>query len=92
LLRREYNRFIVNASADLSGKGPLIVQDLCGRGAGVVGNFPLDINAPVEITISPCFAISNPVNIKARVAWCRQLENRLWQAGLDFGLTNELTF
>ena len=90
--RREYNRFIVNASAVLDGKSSLMVQDLSVRGAGIIGSFPIKADNPVEITISRCFATKAPISRKARVAWCKQLDNRLWQAGLDFGLSQELAF
>lgn len=87
--RRASNRFRVDASATLvcdnKQEEPVIVKNISARGGGIVGNCPLKKDAKVGIVIQH-FLLGNPVRKEARVAWCRQINDRLWEGGLDFGI------
>ncbi len=91
--RRSYERFnLENATAlivDSQGRKESIVKDISTRGAGVIGNSPLAVNGRVE-TIIIASLFNEPVHKNARVAWCRPVNTTLYQAGLDFGLDNEI--
>lgn len=87
--RRSFFRYIVEASANLiidKLRKPVIVKDLCSRGACIFSNSPLEVSGEIEIEIVSCF--DKPVYRKAKVVWSKEIEQNLWQAGLDFGLDN----
>lgn len=91
--RRSFFRYIVEASANLiinKLKKPVIVKDLCPRGANIFSNYPLEVSKEIEIEIVSFF--EKPVYRKARVVWAKEIDNNLWQAGLDFGLDNLIDF
>ncbi len=96
LYRREYPRFILNDSASLITKEGqeinLIVKDLCVRGAGVISNSALDIGRKEQVVINAPCLFERPLAKEVKVAWCRQIDKNLWQAGLDFGLANKINF
>lgn len=94
--RREYPRFILNDSASLvTPEGQeiaLIVKDLCVRGAGVISSSELQVGHKENIVINaPCF-FEQPLAKEVKVAWCRKIDQNLWQAGLDFGLADKINF
>lgn len=90
LNRRSYTRYIVEAAAILVvGNGsrvPVILRDLCARGAGIFSNHPLATNDKVEIIIDSF--LKQPVSRKANVVWSKEVDRNLWRAGLDFGVDN----
>lgn len=92
--RREYNRFEVNALAILVVNNDLektiLLKNLSGRGASVIGNCPLQVNNKIEIVIHIPFLCDKPIHKEARVAWCNKVNDELWEGGLDFGLDNKL--
>ena len=89
--RRRYQRFSVEATGEVfvkdSQQQPVVVKNICVRGADVVMNYPLEINASITIDIQMPL-MHDAIQRKARVAWCRKIDERLWEVGLDFGETN----
>ncbi|MBU1998878.1 MAG: PilZ domain-containing protein [Candidatus Omnitrophota bacterium] len=85
--RRMYARYPVEADAILfPGCIPrqfAKVIDLSVRGARVVSTVPLEINHSIEIAVSSL--LEKPINLQARVVWSNQVNEHLWQSGLDFG-------
>lgn len=85
--RRLFTRCIIEGTAILTIKGslkePVIVIDLCPKGAGIYCNKPLDVGEEVEVEIS-CF-FDKIIHKKAKVVWCKEVENGSWRVGLDFG-------
>ena len=93
--RRTYNRFRLDALASMivsdNIEKPMIVRDLCSRGAGIEANFPIPVDQEVTIAlIAPIF--EKPLSRKGKVIWCRQIDKDCWHIGLDFGLTNLIEF
>jgi hypothetical protein len=88
ITRRAYQRYITEGTVYLfttEGKEVhLLLSNLSGEGAGVYGNYPLEENQFVNVTIK-----SNPYfdgfsNRRVRIAWCKQVKPNCWEAGLDF--------
>ncbi len=96
LSRRDYERFIVNDSVSLvtdnGVERPLILEDLSARGAAVVGDYPFRINGKVTVVIYAPFFLDRPALKEAKTVWCKKINERLWQAGLDFGMDNLINF
>ena len=91
--RRSYERFLINDWATVilneTTQKRLLLRDLSVRGAGVVSNYPFQVNDKVKIVIKePVF--DAPVSREAKVIWSNKKEDNLWRSGLDFGLDNEL--
>lgn len=88
--RRAYERFIFNDSATLFTKDgtekSLLLKDFSAGGAGVFGNYPLDINETVTVTIDAPFFFKQPFSKRARVAWSKRVDTNAWEAGLAFSL------
>ncbi|MFA5090548.1 MAG: PilZ domain-containing protein [Candidatus Omnitrophota bacterium] len=95
LWRRSYKRFPLDASGVLlledSSRLPSIIRDLSVRGSGIVSDTPVKENSNVKVVFNSSL-FTSPVEKTARVAWCRQLSRRLYQAGLDFGPGNAVSF
>lgn len=85
--RRVFSRYIIESSGVLitnnNFKEPVIVNDLCPKGAGIYCNRYLDMGEEVEITI--IYFFDKLVQKKAKVIWCMKIDKNLWRAGLDFG-------
>lgn len=91
--RRSFFRYVVEASANLiinKLRKPVIVKDLCPRGASIFCNYPLEVSKEIELEIISFF--DEPVYRKAKVVWSKEVETNLWQAGLDFGVDNLIDF
>ncbi|MFA5156455.1 MAG: PilZ domain-containing protein [Candidatus Omnitrophota bacterium] len=92
--RRLFSRCIIEGSAVLAAnnnpKEPVIVNDLCQRGAGLFCSHPMEVGEEVEIEIN-CF-FDRIVRKKAKVIWCREVNSGLWRIGLDFGLADLVEF
>lgn len=88
--RRSYTRYLIECAATLIiGNGsrvPIMLRDLCARGAGIFSNHPVRANDKVEIVIDSVF--ERPVYRKANVVWSKEVDIGLWRAGLDFGVDN----
>jgi hypothetical protein len=86
--RRSYTRYLIEATATLilgnGSKVPVMLRDLCARGAGILSNHPVAVNDKVEIVIDSVF--ERPVYRKANVVWSKEVDMGLWRAGLDFGV------
>lgn len=90
--RRSYERFMVNNWATLVDKEAeqkVLLKDLSCRGVGLVSNSALEPNKKVGISLNPPI-FDNPVYKEARVIWCNKVNDKVWRAGLDFGLDNLL--
>lgn len=89
--QRIYARFPLESSAEISTKKAKgitgILTDISAGGAGLVTNIPFDPAEKVEILIKACFLFKDSLNKKAKVAWCKNFGNQLWQVGLDFGMS-----
>jgi len=88
--RRLCSRFICNDSASLLTPGNqercLLLKDLSNRGAGVFGNFPLNVDNIVKINIHSPFLFDKISSKQARVVWCRKVDINAWESGLNFTL------
>ena len=91
--RRSYERYLIEDSAQISTAEeqavPLILRDLSARGAGIIGNFPFELNKEVVIKFKVPYLIQKVICKHARIVWCSQINENLWRAGLDFGLINK---
>jgi hypothetical protein len=85
--RRLFTRCIIEGPAILTVKGtlkePVIVIDLCPKGAGIYCNQPLNVGEEVEVELS-CF-FDKVIHKKAKVVWCTEAEKGSWRMGLNFG-------
>lgn len=94
IYRRDYKRYILNDSIYLLTKEDrerhAILKDLSARGAGIIGDSPLEINEKVTAVISAPFFFDEPVRRRATIAWCKRIDKNLWQSGLDFGIDNKI--
>jgi len=92
--RRTYQRFILDASATLvineEKEEPSILTDLCPRGTGIVTHYSLKEDEKINIIIKVPYLFDNPVYKRAKVVWCRKIDENLWQGGLDFGEDNKI--
>jgi len=62
------------------------LKDLSNLGAGVFGNFPLDVDNIVKINIHSPFLFDKIASKQARVVWCRKVDINAWESGLNFTL------
>ncbi|MGD0335569.1 MAG: PilZ domain-containing protein [Candidatus Omnitrophota bacterium] len=87
--RRSYNRFKVNRSCFLSApegtEQSSILKDLSARGAGILSHMALAINQKINLVISAPFISRENLSKQATVVWSKEINNGLWQHGLDFG-------
>ena len=94
LRRRFYSRFMVEASGALVQERQrevfAIVKDVSALGVGVVTGSALEVDNEVEVLFDFPFFFKEKVRRKAKVAWCRKVDTALWEAGLYFGLLNEV--
>jgi hypothetical protein len=92
--RRANERFEANASATLAfsrnNEETFILQNISTRGAGIVGYHPLQVNDKVRIAFQMPQFFDKPIRKVAKIAWCKKVNNSLWEGGLDFGLDNLL--
>jgi hypothetical protein len=92
--RRSFFRFIVETSATLiSNSGlrkPVIVRNVCPRGACVFTNHRIEATEQVEIEL--IYLFDKPIYRKAKVIWSKEIDKDFWQAGLDFGVDNLIDF
>ena len=92
--RRLFSRYIIEGSAILivkeNLKEPVVVIDLCPRGAGIYCNQPLKVGEEVLVELSYFF--DKVIQKKAKVVWCKEAEKGSWRVGLDFGMDNLLEF
>ncbi len=94
MYRRDYERFemndevIVNMANDVQES--FILKNISARGAGLVGRQPLAENASFPVSLQIPFLSEKPINRSAKVIWCRQLNGKLWECGMDFGLDHKI--
>ena|SRR3989338_6657099 len=96
LHRRAYERYVVEASADVftdrNSVKPAILKDLSVRGAGLVANYSLAVSTEVGLFIKATPVLKSLVYKRARVAWSKNIGKDLYSIGLDFGLSEPLNF
>ncbi len=95
LSRREYKRFIINGSANFIINyhlhKPLIIKDLSSRGVQVFSDYPFKIGERIHLVmVIPFF--DKPIHRKAKIVWSKEVDKHFWEAGLDFGVNNLLSF
>jgi hypothetical protein len=95
MYRRIYDRYETNASAILAFSGnteeKFMLQNISARGVSVVGYHPLQINDKVTIAFQMPPIFNKPILKEAKIVWCKEVNDVLWEAGLDFGLDNRIT-
>jgi len=95
LNRRSYNRFRVDSPATLiineNIEKPIMLKDISCRGAGGVIEYPIKVNDRVGININAS-SFKKPIYRKAKISWCKKIDNSYWEAGLDFGLNSLIEF
>ncbi len=87
--RRTQTRFIVDGNASIMAAvdplRPLLLYDLSARGVGLLSRAAFFPGEEMRLVISaPLFYAQAQVRL-GRVCWCRRLQDRWWQAGVDFG-------
>lgn len=90
---RIFTRYIIEGLATLVIKGslktPVVLIDLCPRGAGIYCNQFFEVGEEIEIVMNYFFG--KVINKKAKVVWCVEVDKgSSWRMGLDFGLDNLL--
>jgi len=92
-IRRDSERFPVEASAiivlDNKIKKGLMIQDVSTRGIRGTTTFSLAKDQALKIILQAPF-FDHPVDLEARVAWCKEISGGLWQVGLDLGVDNPI--
>jgi hypothetical protein len=92
--RRFYDRFEVNTSA-LVSQGvekaeTFLMENISARGAAVLGYRPFEVRDKLTILFRLPFFSTRAIHKQAKVAWCRQIKDGVWESGLDFGLDNTI--
>ena len=91
--RRSYDRYDMDPSSKVCLNTPLneemMLKNLSARGAGAVGSRYLQAQESLDLVITSSL-LKEPLRTRAKVAWCRQIENNLYQTGFDFGLDNTI--
>ncbi|MCX5697022.1 MAG: PilZ domain-containing protein [Candidatus Omnitrophica bacterium] len=94
--RRRHQRYEVDGQATLvtgdALQRPSILKDLSVIGAGIISNFPLQRESEVGILLRAASLLKSPLARKARVVWCKKLDDRYWQSGLSFNEDNKICF
>jgi hypothetical protein len=92
--RRVYDRFEANTTALVSQgveRGEtFIMENISARGAAVLGYRPFEARDKLTILFRLPFLSPRAIHKQARVAWCRQIKDGVWESGLDFGLDNTI--
>jgi hypothetical protein len=92
--RRMYDRFEANVSAMVrrgsEAAETVLMENISARGAAVLGYRPLAVNDKLSILFRLPFVSKRTIHKQAHVAWCTQIKEGVWEAGLDFGLDNML--
>jgi len=90
---RDYERYKIDAVAIIifnkNTKKAFMIKDVSARGLRGQAPYPPQLNEKVEIVLSAPF-FDNPIKKEARVAWCKKIDENLWEMGLDFGLDHKL--
>jgi hypothetical protein len=90
--RRKYERYYLETKARIispaAGETSCLLKDISSRGAGILSNHPLNLQAEVRLLAKRPPELKQP----ATVIWCREIKEGLWRAGLDFGEDNKLDF
>ena len=92
--RRLYDRFEANTSALVSqgteAGETFIMENISARGAALLGYRPFEIHDKLTILFRLPFFSTRAIHKQARVAWCKQIKDGVWESGLDFGLDNTI--
>lgn len=91
--RRNYTRLKIEAHAtvylDKKIKKGLKLIDISPRGVGGLIDCPLKVGDQVEILLLYPF-FEEPVKKEAKVVRCKEINQKTWEVGLDFGGDNKL--
>jgi hypothetical protein len=94
MYRRSGVRFELNTSAVITtspnSHERFMLKDVSCRGVGIIGYQPFKLAEKVLINFQIPAFFSQPIRKNAKVAWSKQINGNLWEAGLDFGLDNIL--
>jgi len=89
-----YNRYEANSSAwvrrVLEKPITVLMENISARGAAILGYQPFNVNETLTILFNLAFMSDRKIHKQARVAWCVQIKEDVWETGLDFGLDNLL--
>jgi hypothetical protein len=92
--RRFYDRFEANTTALVSQgverEETFIMENISARGAAVFGYRPFEVHDKLSVVFSLPFFSKRAIHKQARVAWCNQIREGVWESGLDFGLDNTI--
>jgi hypothetical protein len=91
--RRDYARLHIEAHATLylnnNIKKGFTIQDISARGVSGLIDIPIEIGEKVEILLLYPF-FDEPVKKEANVVWRKEINEKTWKVGLDFGGDNKL--
>ena len=95
-MRRSYARFQVENASGILNDGQservFLIKDISALGMGLVTDNPLEHFKVMRFEIKPNFFLRTGASRQGKVVWCNKIKDGLWEAGVDFGVGNELEF
>jgi hypothetical protein len=92
--RRSYDRFEANTTAvvrkGFEDTATVLMENISARGVAVLGYQPFTVHDKLTILFSLPFFLKRTIHKQAHVAWCTEVKDGVWEAGLDFGIDNTL--
>jgi len=92
--RRLYDRFEANATAvvrrGFESAENVLMENISARGVAVLGYQQFAVNDKLTILFRLPFFTERTIHKQVHVAWCREITEGVWEAGLDFGMDNTL--
>lgn len=89
-----YDRFETNSTAWVrcvaEEPATVLMENISARGAAILAYQPFNVNDKLTILFDLPFSSRRRIHKQTHVAWCTQLKEGVWEAGLDFGLDNTL--
>ena len=94
LYRRAYDRVKMDELAVLITDGrqeTVGLRNISPKGIGIEANCPLREQERYKISFRSALFRDSVVK-EARLAWCKESQNKIWQAGLELGPTDIMEF
>lgn len=92
--RRVYDRFEANTTAEihrgLSAAETVLLENVSARGVAVLGYRPFSAHDKLTVVFRLPLISKRTIHKQAHVAWSREINEGVWEAGLDFGMDNML--
>ena len=92
--RRMYNRYETHSTAWVrcvsEEPAAVLMENVSARGAAILGYQRFAVNDTLTIFFDLPFLSRRRIHKQAHIAWCTQVGQGTWEAGLDFGIDNML--